>query len=137
VPLREILPIALSEQLAKRPVFIDFSTRYSLELPGFSHQQRGICYELQGDEKKSSYPPDVGIWDVYSLRGIVTNTIPFRDLDSDKAVQIYLYSRLETGQTLLSLGLRKEGKAELLKVARQMPSLDKEVQRILSEYGVR
>jgi len=136
-PLREILPIALSEQLIKRPVFIDFSTRYSLELPGFSHRQRGICYELQRQERKVSYPPDVGVWDVYSFRGIVTNTIPFRDLDSDKAVQIYLYSRLETGETLLSLGLRNEGKAELLKAAAQMPSLEREVQRIFSEYGVR
>jgi hypothetical protein len=136
-PLREILPIALHEQLAKRPVYIDFSTRYSLELRGFSHRQRGICYELHEDERKVPYPPDVRVWDVYSLRGIVTNTTPFRDLDSDKAVQIYLYSRLEAGQTLLSLGMRKEGKAELLKAAAQVPSLDNEVQRILSEYGVR
>lgn len=136
-PLRVILPIALHEQLAKRPVYIDFSTRYSLELPGFSLRQQGICYELHDDERKGPYPPDVGIWDLYSLRGIVTNTIPFRDLDSDKAVQIYLYSRLEAGQTLLTLGMRKEGKAELLKAAAQLPSLDNEVQRILSEYGVR
>jgi len=136
-PLREILPIALHEQLANRPVFIDFSTRYSLELAGFSHRQRGICYELHEDAAKVAYPPDVGVWDIYSLRGIVTNTIPFRDLDSDKAVQIYLYSRLEVGQTLLSLGMRKEGKAELLKATAQFPSLDNEVQRILSEYGVR
>ena len=108
-----------------------------MELAGFSLRQRGICYELHEEARKVPYPPDVAVWDVYSLRGIVTNTIPFRDLDSDKAVQIYLYSRLEAGETLLSLGMRKEGKAELLKAAAQFPSLDNEVQRIFSEYGVR
>jgi hypothetical protein len=137
MPLREVLLTALHEQLAKRPVFIDFSTRYSVELSGFSHRQRGICYELHGDAGKAPYPPDVGVWDVYSLRGIVTNTIPFRDLDSDKAVQIYFYSRLEAGETLLSLGMRQEGKAELLKTATLFPNLQNDVQRILAEYGVR
>lgn len=137
LPLREILPLAVREQLVKRPVFIDFSTRYSLDLEGFSHRQRGICYELFADERKIPHPPDVGIWDLYALRGIVTNTIPFRDLDSDKAVQIYRYSRLEAGETLLSLGMRGEGRAELRKVAAQMPTLRNEVQRIFTEYGVR
>ncbi|MHC1696728.1 MAG: DUF2723 domain-containing protein [Geobacteraceae bacterium] len=137
LPLREVLSLALHEQLARRPVFIDFSTRYSLELEGFSHRQRGICYELTADKRKIPYPPDVGVWDAYSLRGVVTKTTPFRDLDSDKAVQIYRYSRLEAGETLLSLGMRREGKAELLEVAAQMPSLRNEVQRILTEYGVR
>jgi hypothetical protein len=137
LPLREVLPLAIHEQLARRPVFIDFSTRYSLDLDGFSHRQRGICYELYPEQRKRPYPPDVGVWDLYVLRGIVTNTIPFRDLDSDKAVQIYRYSKLEAGETLLSLGMRREGQAELLKVAAQMPSLRNEVRRILIEYGVR
>ncbi len=136
LPIGKILPVALHEQLAKRPVFIDFSTRYSLELSGFNRRQQGICYQLYEDTRNISYPPDVGVWDLYSLRGVVTNTIPFRDLDSDKAVQIYLYSMIETGETLLSLGMREEGKAELLKVAAHVPSLNNQVLRILSEYGV-
>lgn len=136
LPIGEVLPVALSEQLAKRPVFIDFSTRYSLDLAGFSLQQRGICYELHDNASKVPYPPDARVWDLYSLRGVVTETIPFRDLDSDKAVQIYLYSMLETGETFLSLGMNKEGKAELLKVAARIPSLHNQVQRILSEHGV-
>jgi hypothetical protein len=83
------------------------------------------------------YPPDVAVWDVYAQRGITTDPVPFRDLDTDKAVQIYLYSRLEAGQTLLSLGMLKEGQAELLKTAALLPVLRNEVQRILAEYGVR
>jgi hypothetical protein len=137
VPLREVLPVALREQMAKRPVFIDFSTRYSLDLTGFGHRQRGICYELRADTRRVPSPPDVAVWDVYAQRGITTDPVPFRDLDTDKAVQIYLFSRLEAGQTLLSLGMRKEGKAELLKTAALLPVLRNEVQRILAEYGVR
>jgi hypothetical protein len=137
VPLREVLPIALREQMAKRPVYIDFSTRYSLGLAGFGHRQRGICYELHADARRVHYPPDVAVWDVYAQRGITTDPVPFRDLDTDKAVQIYLYSRLEAGQTLLSLGMLKEGQAELLKTAALLPVLRNEVQRILAEYGVR
>lgn len=137
VPLGKVLPVALREQLAQRPVFIDFSTRYSVEPAGLARRQRGICYELRDDVQGLSVPPDIAVWEVYSLRGVTTDTIFFRDLDSVKAVQIYLYSRLETGKTLLTLGMTKQGKAELLAAEQMSPALHNEVQRILAENGVR
>jgi hypothetical protein len=136
-PLGKILPVALREQLANRPVFIDFSTRYSVEPVGLSRRQRGIIFELHEDARETSFPPDIAVWDDYSLRGMANDAIFFQDLDSVKAVQIYLYSRLETGRTLLSLGRREEGKAQLLAAEKMSPALHNEVIRILAEYGVR
>lgn len=137
VPLRDVLQVALREQLEKRPVFIDFSTRYSVEPAGLAVRQRGVCYELVQGSGAGSLVPDVSVWDSYSLRGVAGGAIPFRDLDSDKAVQIYLFSRLEGGRTLLARGMRAEGKLELLKAEAMMPLLHNEVVKILSDYGVR
>lgn len=137
VPLRDVLQAALREQLGKRPVFIDFSTRYSVEPAGLALRQRGICYELVKGMGAGSLVPDVSVWDSYSLRGVAGDTLPFRDLDSDKAVQIYLFSRLEGGRTLLDRGMRPEGKAELMKAELMTPVLHNEVVKILSDYGVR
>ncbi|HOP40689.1 MAG TPA: DUF2723 domain-containing protein [Geobacteraceae bacterium] len=137
VPLRDVLQVAFHEQLGKRPVFIDFSTRYSIEPTGIAPRQRGICYELVQNMGAESLVPDVSVWDTYSLRSVSGDTIAFRDLDSEKAVQIYRFSRLEGGRTLLARGMRKEGKSELLKAEAMTPALHNEVVKILSDFGVR
>ena len=61
----------------------------------------------------------------------------FRDLDSEKAVQIYAYSRLEAGRTLISLGRTGEGLEELRISARLSPAMRGEAERILREQGAR
>jgi hypothetical protein len=135
MPVRDVLFLAMGEQMARRPVFWDFSTRYSVEPGSLPLLQRGIVYQVRAGEER--YPPDVAVWDVYSLRGILGERLFFRDLDSEKAIQIYAFSRLEAGRTLLSLGRRGEGVAELGMSGRLSPVMLGETRRILTEYGVR
>lgn len=135
LPLRDVLIMAVKEQASCRPVFIDFSTRYSVELPGYALRQRGICYRLMEDAKAAPQKPDTDVWGIYSLRGVLGDPLPFLDLDSLKAVRIYAYSRLEAGENLLSLGRVGEGRAEIRMAAIMDPALRNEARRILLEHG--
>jgi 4-amino-4-deoxy-L-arabinose transferase-like glycosyltransferase len=136
-PLRHVLLVAMAEQRAKRPVFIDFSTRYSVDVPEFSLRQRGICYQVLANTGTPFLVPATGIWDTYVLRGIAAGTIPFRDLDSEKALRIYAFSRLEAGRIFLARGMRRQGLDQLRGVALFAPELRGEVHRILAGHGVR
>ena len=136
-PLREVLRLAMEEQSALRPVFIDFSTRYSVEFEGLVLRQRGISYEVTAGARGTPLPPERAVWDLYSLRGVLSGDLPFLDLDSVKAVRIYAFSRLESGETLLSLGRDREGVAELRMAERIDPGLRNEARRILHEHGAR
>jgi len=133
--LGDVLHLALREQLPGKPVYFDFSTRYSVNTEGLSLRQRGICYEVRTGS--TVLAPDVSRWDLYSLRGVLGGSMPFRDLDSEKAVQIYAYSRLEAGRTLLALGRYGEGEKELIKAGEISPAMRGEARRILEEYGAR
>ncbi|MRR56772.1 MAG: DUF2723 domain-containing protein [Deltaproteobacteria bacterium] len=137
LPLGEVLQLAMKEQSAQRPVFIDFSTRYSVDLEGLVLRQRGISYEVTAGARGTPLPPDRAVWDLYSLRGVHSGDLPFLDLDSVKAVRIYAYSRLESGETFLSLGRDREGGAELRMAERIDPGLRNEARRILHEHGAR
>jgi hypothetical protein len=137
MPIRDVLVLAMGEQMARRPVFLDFSTRYSVESGSLPLLQRGIVYQLAVRAQQMGGAPDTTVWDLYSLRGVLGERLFFRDLDSDKAVQIYAYSRLDAGRTLLSLGRTGEGSAELLMSGRLSPSMIGEARRILQEHGVR
>ncbi len=134
-PLRDVLLMAMKEQAANRPVFVDFSTRYSVELPGSALRQQGICYQVTESAQGTPHPPDTDVWELYSLRGVLTDPVPFLDLDSIKAVRIYAYSRLEAGETLVSLGRMGEGRAELRLAETIDPDLRQEARRILLEHG--
>ncbi len=135
-PLRHVLLTAIAEQRKKRPVFIDFSTRYSVELPEFSLRQRGICYQVLPREDDAFLLPDPAIWDNYSLRGAGDGRVPFNDMDSLKALRIYAFSRLEAGRIFWSRGLRRQGTVELRGAAALDPGLRREVQRIMMDQGV-
>jgi hypothetical protein len=137
LPLRDVLRLAMEEQSARRPVFIDFSTRYSVELQGRLLRQRGICYEVLNGMRGAPFPPDMATWALYSLRGVLGGGLPSLDLDSVKAVRIYAYGRLESGETLLSLGRDREGEEELRMAAAIDPGLRNEAWRILQEQGAR
>lgn len=137
LPIRDVLFLAMEEQRARRPVFLDFSTRYSVESGSLHLLQRGIVYRVQDRTAVKAGVPDTAVWDVYSLRGILGERLFFRDLDSEKAIQIYAYSRLEAGRTLLSLGRIGEGAAELVMSGRLSPVMLGESRRLLLHYGVR
>jgi MprA protease rhombosortase-interaction domain-containing protein len=131
------LAIAILEQYARRPVYIDFSTRYSVPFSDFVLHQRGICYRLDRAGTPIA-PPDPDVWPLYSLRNISEDGgMFFRDLDTGKAIQIYAASRLEAGESLLKLGYINPGVSELDQARRISPELGPQVSQTLNSYGVR
>ena len=129
--------LSIQEQYPLRPVFVDFSTRHSVPLEGYTVQQRGICYRLE-PSGAPRVPPDTGIWQIYSMRGILgDNGMFFRDLDTGKAIMIYAYAGLEMGETLAQIGFKGQALRELEQAVRIMPELAPQMNQILTSYGVR
>lgn len=133
----EALLEAIREQFPHRPVFIDFSTKYSVELPGYQTVQHGIIYQLipAGTPLPLS---DVGIWQLYTLRGIVGDTeMFFRDLDTGKAIQIYAAALTESGELLLGTGgaYRGVGERQLCLAKVITPELGPQIDQVLGRYG--
>jgi hypothetical protein len=140
VPADQMAPedalfISVAEQFPRRPVYVDFSTRYSVPFRNFQPHQRGICYRLEKSGQPLS-PPDPDIWQLYTLRGIVGGDMFFRDLDTDKAIQIYAAAHLEAGESLLRMGLAA-GAGELEQAKRIAPDLAPQVTQLRASYGVR
>ncbi len=128
------LLVSVSEQFPRRPVYIDFSTRYSVQFRGFQAQQRGICYRLEPAGRPLS-PPDPDIWPLYTLRGISeTGGMFFRDLDTGKAILIYASALAERGETLLKLGMGEAGAESVRLAARISPELGPQLSQMLSGY---
>ncbi|HTP65782.1 MAG TPA: DUF2723 domain-containing protein [Geobacteraceae bacterium] len=126
-----VLKMAISEQIDKRPVYIDFSTRYSVSFSDFRFQQQGICYHLERAGNNASIVPDLSVWDLYSLRGIEGGLF-FRDLDTTKAILIYAYSHYEAGESLLRLGRYDEGVGEMRIAEKITPELKPQIEKELS-----
>jgi hypothetical protein len=129
-----VLKLAISEMLDHRPVFADFSTRYSIKLDGYGLLQRGICYKIDRNVASQS-PPDLSVWNLYTLRGM-SGDMFFRDLDTIKAILIYANSHMEAGATLLNLGRGGEGLAELRVAEKIAPELHNQIAQILRSYGM-
>ena len=111
------LRIAVTENLGVRPVFFDFSTRYSVEFRDFQPIQRGIVYRVRKNNEPTGIP-DISVWDNYIQRGIMEK-LSFLDLDTGKAILIYANSYLEVGEFLAGINRHQEaimmlGKAELI-----------------------
>ncbi|HEY6871701.1 MAG TPA: DUF2723 domain-containing protein [Geobacteraceae bacterium] len=129
-----VIQVSISEFIGHRPVVIDFSTRYSVPLDTYSIIQRGISYQLV-QRSASLYPPDLSVWNLYTLRGLGGDMF-FRDLDTSKAILIYANSHLESGETLLQLGRAADGVAELRLAQAIAPDLTVQVNQILRGYGL-
>jgi hypothetical protein len=129
-----VLKMAISEQIEMRPVYIDFSTRHSIQFDDFTLRQHGICYRMNRGANAISTLPDLTVWDYYSLRGLGDKMF-FRDQDTSKAIMIYAYSHMESGETLMSLGRRKEGIAELRIAEKMAPQLKPQIETTLSGFG--
>lgn len=130
------LKMAVAEQIGYRPVFIDFSTRYSLPFAEYGIQQRGIAYQLVKGGGNMTYLPDLSVWSLYSARGY-TSQMGFRDLDTGKAILIYAMGKLEAGETLLRAGYRSQGAEELRLAAGIAPELKGQVDQMLGAFGLR
>jgi hypothetical protein len=129
--------ISIAEQYPRRPVYVDFSTRYSVPFGAYLPHQRGICYRMDR-AGLPLYPPDQDVWSLYTLRGIAGDSgMFFRDLDTGKAIQIYAIANLEAGESYLKLGLTGPGLAQLEQAKRIAPELGPQITQMLTSYGVR
>ena len=128
------LRIAVLENLAIRPVYIDFSTRYSVEFRDFQPNQRGIVYRIRLNSEPSGMP-DVSIWDDYSYRGIMEKQ-SFLDLDTGKAISIYANGFIEVGDFFASLHRNKEALTMLEKAEQISPEMRAPVDQVRMRYGL-
>jgi hypothetical protein len=127
-----ILQAAIAEQLSKRPVFIDFSTKYSIKLDGYRLLGRGICYKIEKGVGESLFFPESSIWSLYTDRGLAGDSGSFRDLDTGKAILIYAISHMDAGEALLARGRVAEGYGELKRALAIAPELQAQVWQIMS-----
>ena len=129
----QCLRIAIGDIIDQRPVYIDFSTRYSVGFNEYVPVQRGIIYRILRANEPSGLP-DVSVWENYNNRGIL-DKISFLDLDTGKAILIYANSYLEAGESLMSIGHLREGRQMLEKAQRIAPEMRGPVQQLLMRYG--
>lgn len=128
------LRIAITENLGVRPVFIDFSTRYSVEFQDYQPSQKGIVYRV----RRLSDPvglPDISIWDNYSSRGIY-DKISFLDLDTGKAIMIYSNSYIESGEFLFGINRFEEGMLMLRRAEQISPEMKIAADQIRMRFGL-
>jgi hypothetical protein len=129
--------LSVMEQYSKRPVYIDFSTRYSIAFQNFKLHQRGIIYRLDPPDLPSA-SLDSDVWGLYSTRGILGGSdMFFRDLDTGKAILIYGAALVESGETLLKLGEKEAGTRALDLAGQVSPEAGQQALQILRSYGVR
>ena len=130
------LRIAITDLIGTRPVYIDFSTRYSVVFTDFVPVQKGIVYRIRRINEPGGLP-DTSVWENYNNRGII-NKISFLDLDTGKAIMIYANSYLEAGEFLMGIGRMQEGRVMLEKAEQISPELKPAVQQVLMRFfGVR
>jgi len=128
------LRIAVNDLIDQRPVYVDFSTRYSVAFNDYVPVQKGIVYRLMRiSEPRNS--PDISIWGNYNNRGILEK-ISFLDLDTGKAILIYANSYLEAGEFLIKVGRPKEGIQMLDKAVIISPDMKYSRQQVLMRYGM-
>lgn len=128
------LRIAVTENLGIRPVYIDFSTRYSVEFKDFQPIQRGIVYRVRKNNEPSGIP-DVSVWDNYNNRGIIEKQ-SFLDLDTGKAIMIYANGYMEAGEFLAGINRYQEANMMLGKAEQISPEMRVSVDQIRTRYGL-
>lgn len=134
MPADLILGTCITNLIASRPVYIDFSTRYSVSFADYIPVQNGIVYRLRRSKEPGGLP-QMGIWDIYNNRGIL-DKISFLDLDTGKAIMIYSNSYMETGEFLLSIGNTSEGLKMLAKADKISPEIKAATDTLRNRYGL-
>lgn len=127
------LRLAINENINKRPTYVDFSTRYSVQFSDYIPVQKGIVYRVRNFKEPTGLP-DISVWENYNNRGILEK-ISFLDLDTGKAILIYANSYLEAGEFLMSIGRLQDGKQMLQKAELISPEMKPSVQQVLQRYG--
>ena len=117
-----------------RPIYIDFSTRYSVEFRDYQPIQKGIVYCIRKINEPSGIP-DISIWDNYNSRGIFKKQ-SFLDLDTGKAILIYANSYLEVGEFLAGINRQQEAVDMLRKSVLIAPEMISNVDQIRMRYGL-
>ncbi|MEI6702714.1 MAG: DUF2723 domain-containing protein [Deltaproteobacteria bacterium] len=128
------LRIAITESIGVRPVYIDFSTRYSVEFKEFIPVQKGIVYRVRRINEPIGMP-DISVWENYNNRGILEK-ISFLDLDTGKAIMIYANSYLEAGEFLVSINRIQDGMMMLQKAELISPEMKVSAQQIRARFGL-
>ena len=128
------LHIAITENLGIRPVYIDFSTRYSVEFKEYQPIQRGIVYCVRKINEPTGMP-DISVWDNYINRGIIEKQ-SFLDLDTGKAIMIYANGYLEVGEFLAGINRRQEAIMMLGKAEQISPEMRASADQIRMRYGL-
>jgi hypothetical protein len=129
------LLVSIKEQLGRRPVFVDFSTRYSVAFSEYSLRQYGITYRLEQGGGQL-LPPESRIWDLYTLRGVLTDRgMFFTDLDTGKAALIYASALAESAESLFKLGKKETALRELEQARLIAPEFAPQLSELLSRYG--
>jgi hypothetical protein len=133
----EALFVSVQEQMARRPVYIDFSTRYSVSLNQFGLRQHGICYQLVPTGLPAA-AADQAVWPLYSLRGITDKgDMFFRDLDTGKSIMIYASSLLEMADALIKAGDIPSGIMAAREAKQMSPDLAAQASQLLASVGAR
>lgn len=127
------LRIVVNDLIDQRPVYVDFSTRYSVSFDEYVPVQKGIVYRLMRVSEPRNLP-DMSIWHNYNNRGILEK-ISFLDLDTGKAILIYANSYLEAGEFLLSVGRVDEGMRMLDKAEQISPEMKASKMQVLLRHG--
>ena len=128
------LRIAVTENLGVRPVYIDFSTRYSVEFKDYLPSQKGIVYRVRRINDPAGFP-DISVWDNYSMRGIYEK-ISFLDLDTGKAIMIYSNSFIESGDFLFGINRFEEGLLMLQRAEKISPEMKIAADQIRMRFGL-
>ncbi|MBV5340889.1 MAG: DUF2723 domain-containing protein [Deltaproteobacteria bacterium] len=128
------LRIAITENLGLRPVYIDFSTRYSIEFKDYLPVQRGIVYRIRKINEPSGIP-DASVWDNYNNRGIMVKQ-SFLDLDTGKAILIYANSYLEVGEYLAGINRQQEAIMMLGKAEQITPEMRAAADQVRLRHGL-
>ena len=131
----DLLRFSISELIDHRPVFVDFSTRYSVPLSTYGLIQRGLCYQLAMNST-IIYPPDLSVWSLYANRGVNSDMF-FRDLDTGKAILIYANAHMESAETLFRIGRGGEARMELRIAESIAPDLHDQIAQILSNNNLK
>lgn len=129
-----VLRIAVSENIGIRPVYIDFSTRYSVEFKEFQPVQRGIVYCVRKTNEPTGLP-DVSVWDNYNSRGILEKQ-SFLDLDTGKAIMIYANSYLEVGEFFAGINRHPEANIMLRKAEQISPEMRISADQVRMHFGL-
>jgi hypothetical protein len=127
------LRIAVNDLIDQRPVFVDFSTRYSVSFSDYIPVQKGIVYRLMRVSEPRNMP-DISVWQNYNNRGILEK-ISFLDLDTGKAILIYANSYMEAGEFLFDVGRFDDGMQMLRKAVKISPEMKATEQQVLMRYG--